>query len=286
MVNQIISTLKIWYWAGIIGVVIGIVLYAIVVSRYTLIISTLTTLKKWYWAGIIGVVIGVVLYAIVVRWYILKVSVFHVQPYIHAGDNVRLRLSTSGSSSNLSADRLPETAGFEPNRGVFSWSPKRVGIDSVVFSAHSSCWIFGKTSLTLTLSFQVDSLRGEGSSNSLSMILSESPVRVGERIAFQLTATDPAVPLSFINLPERSTFEPATGEFAWQPNIAGEFMPVFSANSGGNNYSLTVAYTVQPNSPPQIIRASFPNQDTIRVTQGNPITLEVEAVDANRDPLI
>ena len=115
---------------------------------------------------------------------------------------------------------------------------------------------------------------------------------VGEQLLIQLQATDPeGDPLSYnvrSSLPEGAKFEKATGEFTWTPSPSQDgtlVLITFEVSDGTLKDQETIQITVVPagqggNQPPR-----FDELGDQVLTAGRPFSLQLEATDANGDPL-
>jgi hypothetical protein len=144
----------------------------------------------------------------------------------------------------LTATNLPAGATFDPETGVFSFTPSftQEGMFTVTFTATDSEG--GMTNKDVMLMIE--------NTNQLPVLTvpSDQSGAEGSPLSFTVSATDPdgeAVTLSASGLPTGATFDATTGTFSFTPSLgqAGAYTVTFTAtDSKGGASSKTVALTI------------------------------------------
>jgi hypothetical protein len=160
----------------------------------------------------------------------------------------------SGDVLALSASTLPSGATFNPNTGVFSWTPTEAqgpGTYVVTFTV-SDGQATDSEMVTITV----------GESNQLPVWtpIGNRNVAVGALLEFTVAASDGDLPgqslvYSALNLPGGATFDPETRRFRWTPtpNQAGLSRQVTFRVSDGVGFSeQTITVSVASN-PPRVL---------------------------------
>ena len=139
----------------------------------------------------------------------------------------------SGSTPTLSASNRPQGSTFNPNTGLFSWTPTSsdTGTHDVTFTATDAGGQTDDEVVTITVSAdQAPVIDPIGSQDVLE----------GALLEFTVSASDDGgdPDLSATNLPSGAVFTPATGLFSWLPGAgtAGTFDVTFRATDAANQF--------------------------------------------------
>jgi hypothetical protein len=190
----------------------------------------------------------------------------------------------------------PEGATFNETTGQFDWTPTELqdGLYQV--------------SVTAT-----DDAAGPATSDPVDFTITVNEVNsppvldpIGDRqvdelqnLAFTVAASDPDVVGGIPNeltltaeevaargLPEGAAFEPATGQFDWTPDPAqqGQYQILFSVSDGVSRATDSETITITVEDSINTAPVAIPQIDVI-VNQGDSALIELEATDAENDPL-
>lgn len=117
--------------------------------------------------------------------------------------------------------------------------------------------------------------------------VSDKTIKAGQTLSFTVNATDPegqTLVYTASNLPSGANFNAGTKTFAWTPieSQVGDYNVIFSASDGTNSVAITVKITVtSSNTAPE-----FNDIEDQSVNEGENLTFQVTAVDAEGDALV
>ncbi|MCE5272953.1 Ig-like domain-containing protein [bacterium] len=197
--------------------------------------------------------------------------------------NVSASDPDAGAQLLITTTPLPTGATFSYNvathSGQFRFAPVlgQAGTYPVTFTVSD-----GQLAATETIQITVT----QASVPPVIATIGNRTVNVGQRLAFQITATDPAgrstVSLSLSGLPSGASFDPATGLFSFTPTQAGASTVTVTATGGGGATS-TQTFTVTAvgvNRPPVFTPLAAQSVNT-----GAALQFTVQATDPDGDPV-
>ena len=140
-----------------------------------------------------------------------------------------------GDAVSLSLGSSPPSGASVTSKGVFSWTPSEAqGPGSYVVTVVATDAFNASASLSFKVSVSEVNLPP------VLTIPGPQTVRNDARLAFQVTATDPDIPVNTISLtvsglPAGASFDGATGTLTWTPpsGVAGTYTVTFTATDTG-----------------------------------------------------
>jgi hypothetical protein len=158
----------------------------------------------------------------------------------------------SGDIVTLSASNLPSGASFDPQTGIFSWTP---GFNDAGTYANIQFVATDNGSPVMSDSEMIAITVNNVNRAPVLVPIGNKTIDEGQTLSFAVSALDPdndALTYSATNLPAGSTFDPQTHVFSWTPSY-----------SQAGNYS-NIEFTVMDNGSPMMLVF-----EDITITVGN-----------------
>ncbi|TSC89241.1 MAG: EF hand domain/PKD domain-containing protein [Parcubacteria group bacterium Gr01-1014_3] len=199
-------------------------------------------------------------------------------------------MDPEGATLIYRASFIPNSANFNENTHVFSWTPSdnQLGNYSIEFSAYD-----GTNRIYQNINVQViKGVQNPGNSRPVWTTIPSQTAYVGQTLQFSVYANDndgDTVNYSALNLPSGSNFQESNRTFTWNPSSGqvGSHIVSFRASDGTNYADMGVTITVINGTP--VVGNNKPVltgfNPPIRANVGKLYIYDVNSTDPDGDPI-
>jgi len=203
-------------------------------------------------------------------------------------ENQSLTFVISGSDPDndvlaFSATNLPSGATFDPSTRAFNWTPTfdQAGTYFVTFTATD-----GSLNTSETIKITVSNVNRAPVLNPIG----NKTVNETQLLQFTISGSDPDgdnLTFSTINLPPNASFNPATKQFSWTPNMtqSGNYNVTFYVSDGSLNDSEKITITVINTNRPPVIDSYLPSSLMLKLREGYSMQFNQTSHDPDGDLL-